>query len=118
MTRPSLAGIEKRAAAATEGPWEADGTEISQHWSHPELWKSVASNEVACMAYCYGGSGRGIEREDDARFIADARTSLPRALDALEAVLATWDQDDPCKVCVHVDCEVVRAIETALGADS
>ena len=76
-------------AAATEGPWEADGTEISQH----------------CMAYCYGGSGRGIEREDDANLIADARTSLPRALDALEAVLAlhrphicgdTWGTQGAC----------------------
>ena len=74
-------------AAATEGPWEADGTEISQHWSRPEPWKPVASNEVACMAYCYGGSGRGIEREDDANLIADARTSLSAVLEALEAVL-------------------------------
>ena len=67
-------------AAATEGPWEADGTEISQHWSRPEPWKPVASNEVACMAYCYGGSGRGIEREDDAEFIAAARTDVPALL--------------------------------------
>ena len=50
MTPERLAEIEARANAATEGPWEADGTEISQHWSCPEPWKPVASNEVACMA--------------------------------------------------------------------
>ena len=73
--------------AATEGPWETDGSEITQHWSRPEPWRTVASSEVVCGSYCYGGAGRGIERATDAALIADARTSLPRALDALEAVL-------------------------------
>ena len=112
-------------AAATEGPWEADGTEISQHWSCPEPWKPVASNEVACMAYCYGGSGRGIEREDDANLIADARTSLPRALDALEAVLAPHQLHEVPggqRWCLHCGadwpCPTVDAAETALRGDS
>ena len=74
--------------AATKGPWEADGSEITQHWSLPGPWETVASSEVVCGSYCYGGVGRGIEHATDAALIADARTSLPRALDALEAVLA------------------------------
>jgi hypothetical protein len=41
--------------AATEGPWEADGSEITQHWSLPKPWKTVASSEVVCGSYCYGG---------------------------------------------------------------
>ena len=69
--------IEARAEAATEGPWEADGAEVSQHWSRPKPWATVASSEVVCMAYCYGGSGRGIERETDAEFIAASRTDIP-----------------------------------------
>ena len=109
--------IEARADAATPGPWEADVTEVSQHWSRPEPWATVVSSEVHCMAYCYGGIGRGIEREADAEFIAAARTALPKALDALEAVLALWPDTDPCDCCVHVDCEVVRAIAEALGIE-
>ena len=45
----------------------------------------------------------------DAEFVATARTALPRALDALEAVLALWPD---------ADCEVVRAIAEALGVES
>ncbi len=111
--------------AATEGPWETDGFEITQHWSLPEPWKTVASNEVVCMAYCYGGSARGIEHEDDARFIADARTSLPRALDALEAVLALHRKREwivglgSCDHCrVDWPCPTVAAIEAAPRGES
>ena len=53
----------------------------------------------------------------DAEFVATARTALPKALDALEAVLALWPDADPCDCCVHV-CEVVRAITEALGVES
>lgn len=51
----------------------------------------------------------------DVDFITDTRTSLPKALNALEAVLALWPDADPCDCCVHVDCEVVRAITEALS---
>lgn len=79
--------IQARADAATEGPWEADCGTISQHWSRPEPWQTVVSTDVACMAYCYGGSAAGVEREADAAFIAAARTDLPRLVAALRAVL-------------------------------
>ena len=85
--RDELDQIRQRADAATDGPWEADGTEVSQHWSRPQPWETVASSEVACMAYCYGGSARGIEREADAEFIAASRTDVPCLVAALTAVL-------------------------------
>lgn len=75
-----LDGLRALAEKATPGPWEADGNEVSQHWSRPEPWKTVASSEVACMSYCYGGSGRGIENEADAEFIAAANPSTVLAL--------------------------------------
>ena len=90
--RDFLAAVQQRADAATDGPWEADGTEVSQHWSRPQPWETVASNEVACMAYCYGGSARGVEREADAQFIAASRTDVPRLVAALTAALDLADQ--------------------------
>ena len=69
--------LEALANAATEGPWEADCTEVSQHWSRPEPWHTVSSSEVDCGSYCYGGSARGIERVEDAEFIASSRTAVP-----------------------------------------
>ena len=74
------------AGQATQGPWEADGCEVTQHWSRPEPWQTIVGTEVSCMGYCYGGSAKGVERDEDAEFIADARTRLPQALNALQAV--------------------------------
>ena len=111
MTRPKLADITQRAEAATEGPWEVDGSEVSQHWSLPEPWLTVASNEVACMSYCYGGSARGIERDEDAAFIAHARTDVPALSAAVRDVLAVADQLDRLAA-RHPDSETGR-VETA-----
>ena len=65
--------------ATTEGPWyDMDGID----------WEARV-----------GGGGLEIAdtgKVPDAQFIADARTSLPRALDALEAVLGLWPDIDPC----------------------
>lgn len=73
---------------ATEGPWESDGGgEIGQHWSRPEPWRNVVSTEVACMAYCYGGSAAGVENDDDAAAIVDGHNTLPAALIMIEKVL-------------------------------
>ena len=92
--RDYLAAVQQRADSATDGPWEADGTEVSQHWSRPQPWETVASSEVACMAYCYGGSARGIERKADAEFIAASRTDVPRLVAALTAALDLADRAD------------------------
>ena len=87
-----LGRVEGLASRATEGPWEADGTEVSQHWSRPKPWATVASSEVVCMAYCYGGIGRGIEREADAEFIAAARTDVPQLVTEVRRLLAENDR--------------------------
>ena len=87
--------------AATEGPWEYDGCgKITQRFSLPEPRATVVSTDVACMSYCYGGSASGVERDEDAEFIVDARTALPKALAALEAVLALHR-----RVGIYDDCE-------------
>lgn len=81
MTAADLDAIEQRANAATEGPWENyGGGEINQHFSLPEPWATVVSTDVACMAYCYGGSAAGVERDEDAEFIAHARDDVPALL--------------------------------------
>ena len=90
--------------AATDGPWVRE-------WSTPDQWWIIHGQpnpargddrmvcpEVATLNH----------REDwtaDVEFIADARTAMPKALNALEAVLALWPD---------ADCEVVRAITEAL----
>ena len=98
-----LAERRRIEQAASEGPWEHEGVgEISQHFSLPEP-ATVVSTDVACMGYCYGGSAAGVERDEDAAFIADARTSAPKMRAALEAVLALhpWE----CLECEGIDLD-------------
>ena len=87
----------------------------------------VAQIKEAVSARVGGG---GLEVADtgkvsDAALIADARTSLPRALDALEAVLAPHQLHEVPggqRWCLHCGgdwpCPTVDAAETALRADS
>ena len=77
---PDLAELRRLAEAATPGPWEADGLEVCQHWSLPEPWRAVVNAEITCGPYCYGGSARPIERDEDAAFIAAANPSVVLAL--------------------------------------
>ena len=83
--------------AASEGPWEING----------------AGEYVSGVGLMVAPDDGGVSGTD-VEFIADARTAMPKALNALEAVLALWPDADPCYCCVHVDCEVVRAITEAL----
>ena len=116
-----LAERRRIEQAASEGPWEHEGVgEIIQHFSLPEP-ATVVSTDVACMGYCYGGSAAGVERDEDAEFIADARTALPKALNALEAVLALhWGEPyaqgpDYCAECAQLwPCGTYTAITEAL----
>ena len=76
MTRPSLAGIEQRGAAATEGPWvtwEADATFVT----HPDKTSDELGFWIA----------EGYE-EPDAALIAHTRTDLPALTAAVRDVLA------------------------------
>ena len=86
--------------AATEEPWYAtDGIN----------WGARVATSYYDLA--------DVRKTSDAKLIADARTSLPTALDALDAVLGLWPDADPCppRSCTHVDCEVINAIEAVLG---
>ena len=46
------------------------------------------------MSYCYGGSAKGVERAEDAKFIAASRTDVPALLDLADAVLDLADELD------------------------
>ena len=108
--------------AATEGPWRAavvaryvddDGCERGKGGIYPAGPMGppplfVTPDWVAA----------------DAEFIADSRTSLPKALAALEAVLALhWGEPyaqgpDYCAECEHLwPCETYSAITEALGVE-
>ena len=89
---------------ATEAPWvtTADGADTLSAGFNPD--------GHLCL---YAGFGW----DDDAALIADARTSLPAALDALDAVLTllpeqgSADEDRPAGELGYL---IERAIETAL----
>ena len=104
-----LDNLRTLAQAATPGPWEADHREVSQSWSRPEPWQTVASHEVDCMAYCYGGAGRGIERPEDAEFIAAANPDT--VLDLLDRLKAVEELHQPIEVqalsgdCASEECD-------------
>lgn len=113
------------ASQATEGPWEADGREITQPWQSGGSWQTIVGIEVDCMPYCYGGYAKGVSRDEDGEFIADARTRLPKALNALQAVLEvhTPVDEEPsktiCAACTELltvkwPCPTVRAIQTVI----
>ena len=84
MTRLSLAGIEQRAAAATEGPWEA-----TQDKCWGEAYPSLSIQRV--YEYTdYDPARAGCEPLDaeDVEFIAAARTAVPALTAAVRDVLA------------------------------
>lgn len=82
VTPEIQAELRRLLDAATPGPWETDGCEVSQHWSRPEPWRTIASSEVSCGPYCYGGRGQGIEQTEDATLIVAAVNAIPALLDA------------------------------------
>lgn len=105
--------------AATEGPW---------YWRNTQAVYLFGARSRVVMAFERMGmqGAQPVFRDannvlflagkanlhdiPDAKLIADARTSLPRALDALEAVLA--------KASGYPDDEIRHAIEAALRADA
>lgn len=134
MTDPMTAAewIAKRRElldAATEGPWD-------HYRPHPN-YRAYQVSQVPpeghlgeCVSNC-----DDVQAAENAEFIADARTSLPRALDALEAVLAEHERGHfgpilgfRCRRCITGSagyavpspspCVTVTAIESALRGDS
>ena len=82
MTRPSLAGIEKRTAAATAGPW-FQGRNGRPYEDTCDVYSKREpdepdSHDIATYMYS----------EDDAAFIVAARTAVPALTAAVRDVLA------------------------------
>lgn len=110
MTRPSLAGIEQRAAAATEGPWapwlDQDGAKHMQGRlmvgnadaviPDGETW--IEGVDVNPIAECY--------TPEDRAFIAHARTDLPALTAAVRDVLALHQGDWSCGNPAHTNPDV------------
>ena len=108
-------------AESTEGPWEV---RMGNPTMGGEVWTLRTGGQpgikMAVNEYQFG--------EGNSRFIADARTRLPQALDALQAVLdlhqpvkffghsATWLRCT--QGCSAWPCPTVQAIQTALGAEA
>ena len=113
MTRPSLAGIEQRTAAATAGPWNVAGPSNPGPWDDLTI---IPLGEVGAVAYVQ-------PQWDDAAFIADARTDLPALTAAVRDVLAlhaeaTCSRGYPQAYCIECDqvwpCATVRALAARL----
>ena len=88
MTRPSLAGIEQRIAAATEGPW-FQGRNGHPHESTCDVYSKREphepdSHDIATY----------VHSEEDAAFITDARTAVPALTAAVRDVLALLDRHE------------------------
>ena len=98
MTRPSLAGIEQRAAAATEGPWDY----YRPHYASGYHEITRDQEALACQVSGW-----------DAAFIADARTVVPALTAAVRDMLALAARLDRLAA-RHLDSETGR-IETAVA---
>ena len=121
--RELLAGIEKRADAATPGPWDVSNAnegmyEYGPFWmiTNDEFHNPSGDEDAPWLAVEIHTGDKG-----DAEFIAHARTAVPALVAALRAVLDMHRPDygiptgcDTCNTGVY-PCETVRAITEALG---
>lgn len=122
MTRPSLAGIEQRAAAATAGPW-FQGRNSRPHESTCDVYSKREphepdSHDIATY----------VHSEEDAAFITDARTAVPALTaavrDVLKVVAQHWEWATRRETkfgrpasdasCVCEVCKIVRALAAHL----
>lgn len=110
--------------AATDGPWVQEWDTSDQWWTiHGQPNPAKGDERMVCPEVATLN-----HREDwtaDGDFIADARTRLPLALDALEAVLEPHQLHrvpGGQEWCLHCGgdwpCPTVTAIESALRGES
>ena len=121
MTRPSLAGIEKSAAAATEGPWSAADEHGDLPGADPAWCVSRMTEDGRWMHDV--ADEFGLEPAD-AEFIAAARTAVPALTAAVRDVLAlhftrhtvvSGNPPLPCDACGRaLPCPTVRALAAHL----
>lgn len=104
--------IKARAAAATEGPWVNDSTEIGRPFPGTD------TIDVWVAESCHP-NGDGIDGEADAEFIAHARTDVPALVAAVEAVLELHHAQCDHAICIEchftTPCPTVAVIRDALG---
>lgn len=81
MTDAELAEIEARCAAATEGPWEYDYTEVHQAYAVDQSCRTIVGRETINRGY--ESFDNLVLRSQDAAFIASARTDVPKLTAAL-----------------------------------
>ena len=84
--------IEARHLAATQGPWEFDGTDIDA--TEPGFWDSVMASEVRCGSYCYGGSISTTISPENQELIENAQLDIDTLLgfvNHLRAVIEITD---------------------------
>ena len=115
MTRPSLAGIEQRVAAATAGPW-FQGRNGRPYESTCDVYSKREpdepdSHDIATYMHS----------EEDAALITAARTDLPALTAAVRDVLAvhyeaTCSRGYPQAFCIDCDQAWPCATRRALAA--
>lgn len=117
-----LTQARDRADAATPGPWRADDEHGLMPGASPAWCVSRTDESDAYLGDVAYTTGH--REQVDALFIADARTRLPAALDAIQAVLRLANDIDPerhecgdgdlsCSACWADD--IRAAIAIALG---
>lgn len=101
------------ADQATEGPWYP--------WDRGVGWLIALSDSDDGEPRLPEGFRTDLGRGEDAAFIADARSRLPQAIDALQAVLNLHKRNiyGSCTSCVQnrYPCPTVRAVQNAIGGD-
>ena len=120
MTRPSLAGIEQRAAVASEGPWEVNGPDedwAAIHSGPDSVIHAYTVHDPDCQGCECGGdeAGHVAISVEDAAFIAAARTDLPALTAAVRDVLkvaSEWEAGAPDRI---VGEAVASDLRTALA---
>ena len=121
MTRPSLAGIEQRAAEATEGSWEVNGPDEDWavvHSGPDSVIHAYTVHDPDCEGCTCGGdeAGHVAISVEDAEFIAHARTDVDALTAAVRDVLALHVEDRGfCRDCDHASpCPTLRALAAHL----
>lgn len=103
-----LAAWQNAADAATEGPWKTEGPYA--------LGMTVVGPTDACLVDYDDGSIPCLVNGHDAEFIALSRDALPRAVAALQAVLAHMDNIETIAGTSSVRYTAIReVIDAALG---
>jgi hypothetical protein len=107
LTAAEVAEAERLANAATPGPWEALYEPYGITGGNAEI---RSDSDGYLVVYSLDGCG-GVQKRDDAEFIAAAREGYPKALatiraleDALGALVATEPIDNHVnESCVYCD---------------